>query len=43
MIRDGASYQRQAAVAHHHEGRLDAVVQSLVEEMRMGRPLLHNT
>ena len=41
MVRDGASYQRQAAVADAHDGRLDVVVRSLVEEMRAGRPVLH--
>ncbi len=41
MMRDGASYQRQTAVAQRNEGRLDTVVQSLVEEMRSGRPVLY--
>ena len=41
IMRDGASYQRQAAVAEANGGRLDAVVQSLVEEMREGRPVLY--
>ncbi len=36
MLDKGASYQRQRAVAAAHEGRLDAVVQSLVAEMRQG-------
>lgn len=36
----GASYQRQRRVADDHGGRLDAVVASLVEEMRAGRPVL---
>jgi len=40
IIRDGASYQRQRAVAAANDGRLDAVVASLVEEMRAGHPLL---
>ena len=40
IIRDGASYQRQRAVADANGGRLDAVVASLVEEMRAGRPVL---
>ena len=40
IIRGGASYQRQRAVAAAHDGRLDAVVGSLVEEMRAGHPLL---
>lgn len=35
----GASYQRQRAVARRHGGELDAVVASLVSEMRAGRPL----
>ncbi|WP_293787827.1 glutamate--cysteine ligase [uncultured Aeromicrobium sp.] len=35
----GASYQRQRAVAGRHGGALDAVVRSLVAEMRAGRPL----
>ncbi len=43
MMRDGASYQRQTEVAQRNDGRLDTVVQSLVEEMRRGRPLLHRT
>lgn len=43
MIADGASYQRQREVAAQHEGRLDAVVASLVEEMRAGRPVLTTT
>lgn len=43
IIRDGASYQRQEAVAARHGGRLDTVVQSLVEEMRAGRPVLHQS
>jgi len=40
IIRDGASYQRQRAVAAQNDGRLDSVVRSLIEEMRAGRPLL---
>ena len=40
IIRDGASYQRQRTVAAQNDGRLDAVVRSLIEEMRAGRPLL---
>ena len=39
ILRRGASYQRQRAVARHHAGELDAVVASLVAEMRAGRPL----
>ncbi|MDN5855905.1 MAG: carboxylate--amine ligase, partial [Actinomycetia bacterium] len=39
LIRVGASYERQRAVAHAHGGALDAVVSSLVAEMRAGRPL----
>ncbi|WNB86042.1 glutamate--cysteine ligase [Cellulomonas sp. ATA003] len=35
----GASYQRQRAVARRNGGDLGAVVQSLVDEMRAGRPL----
>ncbi|RLV55157.1 glutamate--cysteine ligase [Aeromicrobium phragmitis] len=35
----GASYQRQRAVAARHGGALDAVVRSLVAEMRAGRPV----
>ncbi len=34
----GASYQRQRAVARRNGGELDAVVASLVAEMRAGRP-----
>lgn len=41
IVADGASYQRQRKVAHAAGGALDAVVGSLVEEMRAGRPLLH--
>ena len=37
--RRGASYQRQRAVARRHAGELDAVVRSLVAELRAGRPL----
>ena len=40
IVDGGASYQRQRAVAAANDGRLDAVVGSLVEEMRAGRPLL---
>lgn len=40
IVRDGASYQRQREVARRHGGELDAVVASLVEEMRAGRPVL---
>ncbi len=39
IMRRGASYQRQRAVARRHGGELDAVVASLVAEMRAGRPL----
>ena len=39
ILRKGASYQRQRAVARRHDGALDAVVASLVAEMRAGRPL----
>ncbi|MDQ3157873.1 MAG: glutamate--cysteine ligase [Actinomycetota bacterium] len=39
----GASYQRQREVAASHGGELDAVVQSLVKEMREGHPLLRRT
>jgi carboxylate-amine ligase len=41
IVRDGASYQRQETVAAVHDDRLDAVVRSLVQEMREGRPVLH--
>ena len=40
IIATGASYQRQRAVAAANDGQLDAVVASLVEEMRTGRPVL---
>ncbi|MDO9379030.1 MAG: glutamate--cysteine ligase [Nocardioidaceae bacterium] len=40
IIDRGASYQRQRAVAARHGGQLDAVVASLVHEMREGRPVL---
>jgi carboxylate-amine ligase len=39
ILRRGASYQRQRAVARRHGGELDAVVAALVAEMRAGRPL----
>lgn len=39
VLRRGASYQRQRAVARRHAGELDAVVRSLVAEMKAGRPL----
>ena len=39
IIENGASYQRQRKVAAEHHGALDAVVGSLVAEMRAGRPL----
>jgi carboxylate-amine ligase len=40
IVRRGPSYQRQRRVAEANDGRLDAVVASLVEEMRAGRPVL---
>ena len=39
ILRRGASYQRQRAVARRNAGELDAVVASLVAEMRAGKPL----
>jgi len=39
ILRRGASYQRQRAVARRNAGELDAVVRSLVAEMKAGRPL----
>lgn len=39
ILRKGASYQRQRAVARRNGGELDAVVRSLVAEMRAGRPI----
>lgn len=39
ILRRGASYQRQRAVARRNNGELDAVVASLVAEMRAGKPL----
>jgi len=39
ILRRGASYQRQRAMARRHAGELDAVVRALVAEMRAGRPL----
>ncbi|MCL2424520.1 MAG: glutamate--cysteine ligase [Micrococcales bacterium] len=39
IVRRGASYQRQRAVARRHDGDLVAVVRSLVAEMRAGHPL----
>ncbi len=39
IVRKGASYQRQRAVARRASGDLDAVVRSLLAEFREGRPL----
>ncbi|WP_435202713.1 glutamate--cysteine ligase [Janibacter sp. GS2] len=39
IIRTGASYQRQLAVAADHGGDLVSVTRALVDEMRAGRPL----
>lgn len=39
ILRRGASYQRQRAVARRNAGEFDAVVGSLVKEMRAGKPL----
>ncbi len=39
ILRRGASYQRQRAAARRAGGELDAVVASLVAELRAGRPL----
>lgn len=39
ILRRGASYQRQRAVARRNNGELDSVVSSLVAEMQAGRPL----
>ncbi|WP_029289615.1 glutamate--cysteine ligase [Cellulomonas sp. HZM] len=39
ILRRGASYQRQRAVARRNAGELDAVVRSLVAEMKAGKPL----
>lgn len=39
IVRAGASYQRQLAVAARHQGDLAEVTRSLVDEMRAGRPL----
>lgn len=39
ILRHGASYQRQQAVAAAHRGDLVRVTRSLVEEMRAGHPL----
>jgi carboxylate-amine ligase len=41
IMKTGASYQRQRAIAEANDGELDAVVRSLVEEMRAGHPLLN--
>lgn len=43
IIAGGASYQRQRRVAALNAGELDAVVGSLVEEMRAGHPVLHRS
>lgn len=39
IMRRGAGYQRQRAVARRNGGELGAVVASLVAEMRAGKPL----
>ncbi|MCP2264832.1 glutamate--cysteine ligase [Promicromonospora thailandica] len=39
IVRTGASYQRQQAVAAAHDGDLTAVVRAMLREMREGRPL----
>ena len=39
IVRSGASYQRQQAVATAHDGDLVPVVRSMVDEMRAGHPL----
>lgn len=39
LIRSGASYQRQLAVAAEHQGDLVEVTRSLAAEMRAGHPL----
>ena len=39
ILRRGASYQRQRAVARPHAGELEPVVRSLVAELAAGRPL----
>jgi len=39
ILRKGASYQRQRAVARRNDGDLGAVVAALVAEMRAGKPL----
>jgi carboxylate-amine ligase len=39
IVRVGPSYRRQRRVAEANEGRLDAVVASLVAEMRAGHPV----
>lgn len=39
IVRTGASYQRQQAVATAHDGDLVQVVRSMVDEMRAGHPL----
>ncbi len=43
ILRHGPSYQRQRRVATANDGRLDAVVGSLVQEMRAGHPVLPST
>ena len=39
ILRKGASYQRQRAAARRNAGDLDAVVRSLLDELKAGRPL----
>lgn len=43
IVNEGASYERQRAVASRNGGAVDAVVAALVEEMRAGRPVLHQS
>lgn len=43
IVDQGASYERQRAVASRNGGAVETVVAALVEEMRAGRPVLHSS
>ena len=43
IVNQGASYERQRAVASRNGGAVETVVAALVEEMRAGRPVLHTS
>ncbi len=41
IINEGASYERQRAMASRSGGAVETVVAALIQEMRAGRPVLH--